>query len=250
MIFRKPQQPYTGNIIDFHCHLLPAVDDGAESIPQVLSMLDISAKEGITTTVVTPHLVCDGSEKAQAKKIKESFRNIQALAAEKRLPVRLVLGYEILLSPLLLHIDNLSDFVIEGSDKLLVEPDLSEPPEALAELIYEANHDKLGLILAHPERNRWLTNHMDLLKEMVDNGVLIQINAGSITGLFGKSIAHSARRLAEQRLVHLIGTDAHSDLTRGPYARTALTMMSTWTGRSELESIAYRRAEQVFEYRG
>lgn len=246
MIFHRAIQTYEGNIIDVHCHLLPGVDDGAESTSQAMSMLDISMKEGITTTVVTPHLVCDGSEKAHAEKIRAAFRTLQTMVTEKGLPVRLILGYEILLSTSLLHIDNLSEYVIEGSNKLLVEPHLAEPPEALDELIYEADHDKLGIILAHPERNQWLASRMDYLRELVDRGVMIQVNAGSITGFWGKSSARSARRMAEQGLVHLIGSDAHSDGMRGPYARTALSMMSNWIGDSALEAVAYRRAVELF----
>ena len=209
-------------------------------------MLNIAADEGMTTIIVTPHLVCDGSEKAYAVKITEAFRALQAMVAENGPPIRLVLGCELLLSSSLLHIDTLSDYVIAGSNRLLVEPHLAEPPDALDELVFEAENDRLGLILAHPERNAWLASRMDYLKELTLRGVLIQLNAGSITGMWGNTVARNARRLVEQGLVHLIGSDAHSDSTRGPHVREALTMMSSWITSSELDDIAYRRAERLF----
>jgi protein-tyrosine phosphatase len=247
MIFQKSKQTYNGNIIDVHCHLLPGVDDGAESFAQALSMLAIAAQEGIKTVVATPHLVCDGSEAAYAVKVKETFAALQSLVIDKGLQIRLILGYELLLSPSLLHIDNLPEYVIAGSGMLLVEPHLAEPPDSLDELIYEAEHYKLGLILAHPERSQWLVSRLNHLKEMVDSGVLMQINAGSITGMWGNAIARNARKMVEQGLVHLIGTDAHSDGTRGPYAKAALTMMSNWISGGELEDIAWNKAEYLFK---
>ena len=247
MIPKKYKQTYNGNIVDIHCHLLPGVDDGAESYVQALSMLAIAEQEGIKTIVATPHLVCDGSEKTYAVRVKEAFVTMQSLVIEKGLKVRLLLGYELLLSPSLLHIDNLPEYVIEGSSKLLVEPHMVDPPDSLDELVYEAEHYKLGLVLAHPERSQWLANRLNYLKEMANSGMLMQVNAGSITGLFGSAIARNARRMVEQGLIHLIGTDAHSDDTRGPHAKDALTIISDWTSSSELDDIAFRRAEHLFK---
>ena len=41
--------------MDMHCHLLPEVDDGAQSMEDTRQMLQMALDEGIQYIVVTPH---------------------------------------------------------------------------------------------------------------------------------------------------------------------------------------------------
>ena len=41
--------------IDMHCHILPEVDDGAQSIEETVQMLRIAYREGIRCIIATPH---------------------------------------------------------------------------------------------------------------------------------------------------------------------------------------------------
>ncbi|MFQ5694567.1 MAG: CpsB/CapC family capsule biosynthesis tyrosine phosphatase, partial [Terriglobia bacterium] len=42
-------------MIDIHCHILPGVDDGAQSLEEACAMVEIAAADGITQVVATPH---------------------------------------------------------------------------------------------------------------------------------------------------------------------------------------------------
>ena len=42
-------------IIDFHTHVLPAMDDGSRSVEESLQMLRMEAEQGIFHVVATPH---------------------------------------------------------------------------------------------------------------------------------------------------------------------------------------------------
>ena len=44
-------------MVDIHCHILPAIDDGAESWEMTAKMCRMAALDGITHIVATPH--CD-----------------------------------------------------------------------------------------------------------------------------------------------------------------------------------------------
>lgn len=234
-----------GSIIDMHCHLLPGVDDGAASLQQSLNMLRISMAEGVKVVVATPHLVCDGSERLCAAKIMEAYRKTESMSNDLGLSVRLKLGYELLLSPSLLHLCNLSDYAIEGTNRLLVEPSISEPPTELDELLYDLDHINMGLILAHPERNHWLAKDMAYLTELMQRGVLLQVNAGSIMGKWGREVTQHARQMALRGLVHLIGSDGHSDRERAPEINKAVVQLSEWIGEARAQEIAYRRPETI-----
>jgi len=44
-----------GGFVDIHCHLLPGIDDGADSWTQMLAMARIAVSESIQTIIATPH---------------------------------------------------------------------------------------------------------------------------------------------------------------------------------------------------
>jgi protein-tyrosine phosphatase len=239
---------YPGKIIDMHCHVLPGVDDGSECLEQSLNMLRISAGEGVGTVVATPHLVCDGSEKLYAARIRKAFMELKSIASERGISVRLALGFELLLSASLPHVDNIGEYTIEGTNRLLVEPQSSEPVKMLDELLYGLGHTKLELILAHPERNAWLAGNTSYLRQLAAKGVLMQINAGSVTGQWGRGVTRAVRKMARQGLVHLIGSDAHSDGARKPQVNDAVSTLYGWLGEKAAADIACDRADSLLHY--
>lgn len=46
-------------MIDFHTHILPGVDDGAENIETALAMLREEAVQGVNQVFATPHFYAD-----------------------------------------------------------------------------------------------------------------------------------------------------------------------------------------------
>ena len=69
-------------------------------------------------------------------------------------------------------------------------------------------------ILAHPERNGYLMQHPDRVYELVNQGVLMQLNAGSILGIFGKAVKKAAETMLDHWLIHFVGSDCHHVRTR------------------------------------
>lgn len=236
---------YGGAIFDMHCHVLPGVDDGARSYGQAVRMLAHASAEGVSTLAATPHLVCDGSEKMYRQKILNAFETLKGMAGDAGISIRLVLGYEMMLSPSLLHVHDIAAFALDGTGRLLAEPHSAGRPAELDELLYNLEHAGYGLILAHPERNEWLARNFTYLAELADRGVLLQVNAGSIMGQWGRRVAGSAMKMAVQGMVHLIGSDAHSDETRAPDIRAAVSALADRIGQAGAEAIAFQRAEAL-----
>ena len=69
-------------------------------------------------------------------------------------------------------------------------------------------------ILAHPERNLGLVRNPMRAYEFVQRGVLMQINAGSLDGMYGEQVRQLAFKLLDARLVHFIGSDGHNSTRR------------------------------------
>lgn len=71
----------------------------------------------------------------------------------------------------------------------------------------------------HPDRA--------ILAEMVETGLYLQVNAGSLAGAYGREVSAFARALVWEGLAHFIGSDAHTGYSPdirgiGPDIRPAL----------------------------
>ena len=70
-------------------------------------------------------------------------------------------------------------------------------------------------ILAHPERHRELSKQPEQIDRLREQDLLIQINAGSLLGRFGRRAQAAAEMLLERGWSDFIGSDAH-DLEKRP----------------------------------
>lgn len=246
-MFNKKKEGYIGPVMDVHTHVLPSLDDGAKDMQQSLNMLKIAQREGVTSLFATPHLVCDGSQQQMAARTLTLFEELKKRSADEGLTIKLHLGFEIMLSDALPHMERLTDYVMGSSSYLLVETSFSREPADLDEVLYTLERSGLKMILAHPERSDYLSHNLSLLKELSDRGVLMQVNAGSINGLWGKTVAHIAKKIVSSGLIDLIGSDAHSDNGRGPYVRKALDKIQSICDPEQTSLIACKRAKSIFE---
>ena len=79
---------------DIHCHVLPGVDDGAETMEMALDMLKIAAEEGIRKIILTPHQKAD-RKCVTPEGIASRMILLQEEADKKGIPVKLYPGNEI-----------------------------------------------------------------------------------------------------------------------------------------------------------
>lgn len=247
MKFKNKQEGYPGPVFDMHSHVLPAIDDGAIDMQQAINMLRIAQREGVTSLFATPHLVSDGSQVQVAERALLLFEELKSRALDSGIPMKLYLGFEMMLSDALPHMEMLRDYVMASSSYMLIETSLSKEPAEMDEVLYTLERSGLKMILAHPERSTYFAHNLNLLRDLSHQGVLMQVNAGSINGLWGNTVARAAKRMVACGLVDLIGSDAHSDNGRGPYVRKALNKILLLSNPEQTASIAYGKAQSIFE---
>ena len=67
-------------MIDLHIHILPELDDGAQSVDEALDMAETAVESGVETIVVTPHsnqrARFENYDTPRLKEAFESFRRI------------------------------------------------------------------------------------------------------------------------------------------------------------------------------
>jgi protein-tyrosine phosphatase len=214
-------------MIDIHCHILPGVDDGAADLSEAVKMAEIALADGIAGIVATPH-------------IKEPLIDRQSLSIcheelttrlEKRLiPVDIFLGGEV---SVYLDSSVFNFYTINGTKYILIELPSGHLPKNTGETLFNLIVNGFRPIIAHPERNFSILKKPDILFDWLDMQVLVQITAGSITGMFGPDTKACARFLLQKGVVSFMASDAHSAGHRRPVLSAGVQAASRIIGGKE-----------------
>ncbi len=136
-----------------------------------------------------------------------------------------------------------SDFGFRISYLLMELPHEQVLP--LGRLLYRLQSLGITAILSHPERNQHLQDNPEILRPWVQQGCLIQVTTGSITGAFGRDAQRVSRWLFRENLVHLAATDAHNVTDRRPAWRQAHAKICQWEGRQRANDVFIRNPAAV-----
>ena len=207
-LFRKKQSleesGFFRDFTDWHCHILPGVDDGVQSMDEAIQILAEYERLGIKKVWLTPHIMEDMPN--TTRHLRERFNELKAVYQGN---VVLNLASENMLDNLFEERLNKNDLLPIGKEgkHLLVETSYFNPPIGLHNIFLRINSKGYFPILAHPERYLYMDeNEYKQLKAM---GVKFQLNLFSILGLYGKDVKEKAKSLKCRRMYEYIGTDLH-----------------------------------------
>lgn len=209
-------------LIDIHSHILPGIDDGAQTLEDAIAMAETAVKEGITHLYATPHHRNGRYENEQLSILhKVDFLNIELKA--RNIPLTIIPGQEIrIYKELISDLDRETIRPLHHELKyLLIELPSNNVPSYAAEILFELSLRNYQPIIVHPERNSEIMENPDLLYEFVLTGALTQVTASSVIGNFGKKISQFSHDLIKASMVHFIASDAHNITSRGFYLNLA-----------------------------
>ena len=205
-------------MIDLHCHILPGVDDGSPDAEISLSMARHAAESGVTAIAVTPHCNLPGFRRNyRGPDYRRQLNDLRELLTQENIPLRLYSGAEVFADPSNIRtlIEQHELITLGGSRYLLVEFDFGLPGSVLLRTLEAIAQRGLVPVVAHPERYDAVQRDPGLAAWCFSRGMLLQLNKGSLTGMFGRHAKKTARWCLEHGCVHVIASDAH-----GPYRRT------------------------------
>ena len=78
-------------IIDIHCHILPGIDDGAQTVREAREMLKMQYRDGVRKIILTPHYR-PGMFEPSVSQIYRTYYRLQEEAKETN--IQLFLGRE------------------------------------------------------------------------------------------------------------------------------------------------------------
>ncbi|WP_028273561.1 tyrosine-protein phosphatase [Atopococcus tabaci] len=228
-------------MIDLHCHILPGLDDGAQTMEVSLDMARAAVKEGITHILATPHHKAYSWENDKQTVLQKTAELQKELDA-REIPLTIFPGQEVrMFGELPEDIEQGTiQFIDEQNQYLLVEFPSSSIPHYTERLFYELQAMNVTPIIVHPERNRVIQENPEKLKEFIEKGALSQLTAASYTGGFGKTIKKLSYQLIEANLVHFIASDAHNVTNRLFHMQEAHDLLA-----KEFGSERVRQFEQI-----
>jgi protein-tyrosine phosphatase len=202
-------------MIDIHSHILPGVDDGAQTMKDTVEMARVAVSEGIHTIIATPHHMNNAYQNLKSDilplvdQVNEEMKNQQIdllvlPGQECRIYGEIIEDYK---SGEILPLNIYSQYIF-------VEFPSNSVPRYADRLFYDMQNEGLVPVIVHPERNAELTARPDKLYNLVKNGAATQITASSLTGCFGKNIQKFSNHLIEANLTHFIASDAHNTNNR------------------------------------
>jgi len=224
-------------VIDLHAHVLPGVDDGARDLEEALAMLRLAQEDGTTVLCATPH--AHGPTYAVDRAVAVAAHERLATAARAAgLTIELRLAGETWFRPDLARLAReglLPTFAAGGHRYALVEfPPTHVPPEA-AEVLFELRLEGVTPVIAHPERNPSFWARPADAVALRAQGALLQVTAGSLTGLFRRESRDCAKALARAGAVDVLASDCHRSDRRPPGLSEAIAVLTKWIGRRATE---------------
>lgn len=198
-------------MIDFHSHILPYIDDGSKNFDMSLEMLKLAASEGTEFICATSHFIPEELE-VNKKVYYEKLENLSMLIKDKNIAISILPALELYIHPdLPMLYSEKRIWGINLTPYLLIELPMQQFPLYTDEVLYELRLQGAFPIIAHPERNSKIRGDEGLLKNLIDQGALAQVNAGSLRGVYGKDIQEFAEHLVDRNMIHMVGSDAHDD---------------------------------------
>ncbi|MBM3297515.1 MAG: hypothetical protein FJY83_07930 [Candidatus Aminicenantes bacterium] len=236
-------------MIDLHCHILPGLDDGAQSLAEAVAMARAAEEDGIRTVVGTPHLFRGGIGLEDLEEIARIREELGRALKREGIRVEVLTGAEVRFSHNLLEEirKHRKRLVLHTSSYLFVEFPFDYVFPGVKDVFFELMSEGLVPIIAHPERNSVFMSRPAQLYELVEMGCFGQANAGSFTGLYGQAVHDAALKMLGWGLIHILASDAHNPVSRPPRLTPALRAVEPLLGPERTRALVEDNPRAVLE---
>lgn len=233
-------------MIDIHSHILPGLDDGADSLDTAKAMAEMAIADGITHVIGTPH--ASQNHKFIPELVKQRRDEIQSLFEGRLI---LATGCDFHLS-----FENIQDirtdphrYTLNQKNYLLVEfADYSIPP-SMDQALHHLQLAGLHPIITHPERNPLIRSQPDRLYRWLRQGCYAQVTAQSLLGKFGRSAQEMTVQWLNEGAIQFLASDAHNITSRPLRLKEAFDQVEKTWGKETAQALLVENPLAAFEGR-
>lgn len=233
-------------MIDIHCHILPGLDDGADSFEISCAMAEMAIEDGVTHIIGTPH--ADSTYAFVPELIRQRRDELQALFAG-RLVFATGCDFHMSFENLQEIRQNSARFTLNQKNYLLVEfADYSIPP-SLDQALHQLQLAGLRPIVTHPERNPLIRARPERLFAWLRQGCYVQVTAQSLLGKFGQGAQERAEEWLDAGTVHFVASDAHNTTSRPLRLKETYELIAKTRGEEVARAVLVENPLAAFEGR-
>jgi protein-tyrosine phosphatase len=197
-------------MIDIHSHLIFDVDDGSRSLEESINILSMMYEAGVTDMIITPHYIIDSKYMSSKEDNEDKLKQIKEELTKRNINMNLSLGNEIFIdNKIFEYLKDNKVSTLNNTKYILVELPMSGIYEGYQDILYSLVHKGYKVILAHPERYISFQKDFNKVYEVLELGVLLQSNYGSILGDYGLGSKRMIKRLMKEKLITYFSSDIH-----------------------------------------
>ena len=233
-------------MIDYHCHILPKMDDGPDELSESLAMLRQSYQQGVEAMVSTSHFYADEDYPAQFVERRNTafLRLREAMLRDTEAYPLIVLGAEVLYFPGISQAQDIEKLVIGSGRTILVEPPMAPWSDTMLDEIVELGENLHSRpVIAHVDRYMRMLKDKRLIDRVLERNLLVQVNA---SWFLDPGTVKSAVRSLKQGKIHLIGSDCHNLLSRSPNLGQARQQAKAYCAAAEFEELRRNAVRLLF----
>lgn len=225
-------------MIDFHAHILPCMDDGSNCIEESVAMLQESRNQGVDTIVATPHFYAERDTITHFLAKRDDRINCVKDATQGREDIpKLILGAEVLFFHGMSRAEQIPLLCIEDTNILLLEmPFMQWDESILREIDCLLDKRRLQVVIAHLDRYYRFQKNPFYLEELLKRPVGIQLNAEAFDKLFKRTVL----ALVKEGKVDALGSDCHNMRSRIPNLEVAAAVITKKLGTQYVEQITQK----------
>ena len=228
-------------MIDIHSHLLYNVDDGSKNIDESVKIIKNLISQGITDIILTPHYINYSEYTSTKKENQEKLKELQKQIKD----VNLYLGNEIYIDEEISNlIKNNEISPLNDTKYLLIELPMSGENDKYRDIFLDLMNEGYKVILAHPERYITFQKDFSKVEEMINIGVLLQCNIGSILKQYGRKAKKTFIKILKSGYVSYIGTDIHHEIDYN-IIKKAQAKMQKYVDEKTIEDIFINNAKKM-----
>lgn len=228
-------------MIDIHSHIIFEVDDGPCIIEQSISMIYNAEKAGIKTIVATPH---SHETLFEAERLSENYQELLYRICDY--DITLKLGYEVFINPSMPGMEKKNiGLTLHQTRYLLFELPFNTSPGSGFDVLSGFRLKDIIPILAHPERNRNFIKNLNELSRYIKAGCMIQIDAASILGIYGRDVRDFVKKLVKWNMVDFVASNAHCAEDYANWYMKAYREVSKWSGAENANRLFQSNADSI-----
>lgn len=197
---------------DYHCHILPRMDDGPKDVAVSLDMIRLMMSQGVDRIVATPHFYAHREKSVYdwLERRKEAFQQIAD--TDMTLPY-IHLGAEVAIEQGISRLPGIHLLTLAQTSYILLELPYAPFAHWMLEEIFDLSQ-RYGLtpVLAHVHRYTGFYSHAQM-SEVLQTDAVFQINNEAFRTFRGR---HFVRSLIRKGCPYILGSDAHNMTSRPP----------------------------------